>query len=138
MRNMLILISAIVLLLTASPAIAGDYGGTWQAEVTESLTTCEDLGRDFVGQYTIEVYQSKDNLIVQAERPNVRYVGKLMTDNHNKAHLQATYIKDGGYVTELVDIDFDDSQTAQGRVLWRWSDGVYACGGSFSFVLMRD
>ena len=54
------------------------------------------------------------------------------------AHLQATYIKDGGYVTELVDIDFGYGKTAKGEVVWRWSDGVYACGGSYSFTLTRD
>lgn len=138
MRNILITISALFILLIAPPALAGDYGGTWKAEVTESHTACEDLGRDFVGHYTIEIFQSKDNLIVQAERPNVRYVGKLKPDNPNMAHLQATYIKDGGYVTELVDIDFGDKKTAKGGVVWRWSDGVYACGGSYSFTLIRD
>lgn len=137
MRNILILISALFVLLVASPVSAGDYGGIWKAEVTESLTACEDLGRDFVGHYTIEVFQSKDNLIVHAERPYVRYIGKLKAESPSVAHLQATYIKDGGYVTELVDIEFE-GQTAKGGVVWRWSDGVYACGGSYTFVLTRE
>jgi len=138
MRNIIITISTILILLTASIALAGDFGGTWKAEVTESHTSCEDLGRDKVGHYTIEVFQSKDNLIVQAERPNVRYVGKLKPENPNMAHLQSTYIKDGGYVTELVDIEFVDVKNAKGGVVWRWSDGVYACGGSYTFVLTRE
>jgi len=138
MRNIQIVILALVVILAAPIALAGDYGGTWKAEVTESKTTCKDLGRDSVGHYTIEIFQSRDNLIVQAERPNVRYVGKLVPDNPNKAHLQATYIKDGGYVTELVDIEFEDGKAAKGGVVWRWSDGVYACGGNFRFILTRD
>lgn len=137
MRN-IITIMALFILLAAFPAMAGDYGGTWKAEVTESLTACEDLGRDFVGHYTIEVFQSKDNLIVQAQRPNVRYIGKLKAENPNMAHLQATYTKDGGYVTELVDIEFEGGVAAKGGVVWRWSDGVYACGGSYTFVLTRE
>ncbi|MGL1861244.1 MAG: hypothetical protein OCC46_01840 [Pseudodesulfovibrio sp.] len=138
MRKFTITLLVVAVLLTSAPGWAGDFGGTWNAEVTESQTACEDLGRDFVGQYVIEVFQSKDNLIVQAERPNVRYVGKLVAENPNAAHLQATYVKDGGYVTELVDMEFVDKNSAKGGVVWRWSDGVYACGGSYTFVLTKQ
>lgn len=135
MRN--IILSALMVLLMAFNAQAGDLAGIWNAEVTESLTNCKTLGWDYVGNYTIEIFQSKNNLIIQGERPNVKYMGRLNDENPNIGHLSATYMDDGGYVTELVDVEFIEGDTGKGGVVWRWSDGVYSCGGSFSFLLTR-
>lgn len=132
-----ILLTTIFVLLMVTPAAADEFGGIWEAEVTKEMTVCEEIGRDKVGHYTIEVFQSDKNLIVQAQRPNVRYFGKFLEDNPMAAHLQSTYEEDGGYVTELVDMVFNDESSASGDVVWTWSDGVYSCGGTYSFVLNR-
>jgi len=135
MRN--ILLTVLFILLAATPTSAGDYGGVWKAHVTESMTTCEEIGRDKVGEYTIEIFQSEKKVIVQAQRPNVRYTGKFLADDPNAIHLNSTYEEDGGYVTELVDLFFENGATAHGNVVWTWSDGLYTCGGTYQFNLKR-
>lgn len=138
MKKLNILICVFTLLLIANGAFAEDLSGKWLADVTSAETQCEDLGWDPVGNYTIEIFKGEKSIIIVPQRPHVRYVGKFLTDMPNKAHLRATYMKDGGYLTEIVDITFENSQSATGKTLWQWSDGVFACGGSYSFVLKRQ
>jgi len=47
------------------------------------------------------------------------------------------YVDDGGYVTELVDIDLSSDTTGSGRSVWRWSNGYYSCGGNFTFTMEK-
>jgi len=138
MKKFSVIIAVFVFLLVASGAFAEDLSGQWSADVISADTRCEDLGWDPVGNYTIEILKGEKSIIIVPERPHVRYVGKFLPDIPNKAHLRATYMKDGGYLTEIVDIDFKNSQSATGKTVWQWSDGVFACGGSYSFVLKRQ
>lgn len=137
MKTVLIMMS--VMLVATCTAVAQDaFTGQWIAEVTESTTHCERIGKDLLGEYHLTFNLEGTELTLQGQRDHVTYHGILNPADPLKAHVQATYNEDGGYVTELVDIAFsEDGASGQGGVTWRWSDGLHQCGGSFLFILKR-
>jgi hypothetical protein len=52
-------------------------------------------------------------------------------------HVNGSYVKDGGYVHEMLDIGFENDSTGEGGSMWQWSDGYYQCGGRFQFNLKK-
>jgi hypothetical protein len=135
-KIVLFLMTAMVLLLSRQ-ALAEDYSGTWIGTVTETLSHCKDLGKAEPGDYLLTITQ-KGNDIMIMENVNQRpFKGKLRPEDPRHVHVRATYTTDGGYVTELVDIDFVNAESGTGGSVWRWSDGYYECGGSFKFTLKK-
>ncbi len=65
------------------------------------------------------------------------YEGVVNPNKPGKVHVNGTYTDDGGYVSELVDIDFADYTKGKGTGVWQWSDGYYQCGGRYKFTLTK-
>ena len=114
-----------------------NYSGQWLGTVTESINRCERLGKAEPGDYKLTiVHQDSDIMIMEnvVQRP---YTGVISPQRPRNVFVNGTYIDDGGYVTELVDIVFESDSKGQGQSVWRWSDGYYQCGGRFHFDLKK-
>jgi len=114
---------------------AQDYSGQWLGTITESQNHCEDLGKAEPGDYKITIVQ-KDNAILLMENVVQRpYRGGIDPETPRNVRVQGTYNVDGGYVSEIVDIVFENERQGSGQSVWSWSDGYYQCGGRFAFEL---
>ncbi|MCG6919053.1 MAG: hypothetical protein LJE88_02820 [Deltaproteobacteria bacterium] len=123
--------------LLSVPGFALDLNGIWNVTVTDSITHCAGAGKGKVGDYTIALTQKGDKITIIGQASQTRYVGEAKQGAPNHVHVHSTDNLHGGYVTELVDIDFDNDQTGKGGSVWRWSDGLYQCGGSYKFTLHK-
>lgn len=116
---------------------AQDYSGQWLGTITESQNHCEDLGKAEPGDYKITIVQ-KDNAILLMENVVQRpYRGVIDPETPRNVRVQGTYNVDGGYVSEIVDIVFENERQGSGQSVWSWSDGYYQCGGQFKFELTQ-
>lgn len=137
MKYMNFILAFTVFIFICSPVTAEDLTGDWNATVTESFTYCENLGKDYVGNYSIRITQTGNVISIVGER-GITWTGIIKNENSKHAHVRATFNKDGGYVTELIDIDFDASlKEGRGGSVWTWTDGLFQCGGSFKFKLKK-
>lgn len=123
--------------LLSVPVFALDLNGTWNATITDSLSHCKKLGKYEPGDYTINLTQKGNNISIIEKESQTRYVGTVKQGAPNHVHVRSTYNLHGGYATELVDIEFENDQAGKGGSVWRWSDGLFECGGSYKFTLLK-
>lgn len=116
---------------------ADSYGGQWLGTVSESVNRCKRLGKAEPGDYKLTIIHDGADITIMENVMQRPYVGVVNPDKPRKVHVQGTYVDDGGYVSELVNIEFDDYEQGKGQSVWRWSDGYYECGGRFSFTLKK-
>jgi hypothetical protein len=137
MRRWITVLIVSVCSVYATTVWAIDLSGVWNAKVTESITHCENIGKAAPGDYSIEIVQNGIKLSIDTESIPTPYVGTVNVGKPPRAHVRNTYHQHGGYVTELVDIDFKDEDSGHGGSTWRWSDGYHQCGGNFKFTLEK-
>lgn len=125
------------LLCLPAVCIAESYGGQWLGTVYDSINRCKRLGKAEPGDYILTIIHDGADITIMENVMQRPYVGVVNPNRPGKVHVQGTYIDDGGYVTELVSIEFDNYKMGKGQSAWRWSDGYYECGGSFSFTLKK-
>ena len=127
-------------LVLSNPAgVFADYSGQWLATITESVNRCEELGKEKLDEYTLTIDQKANDIMILIMKNAVqrKYKGGIDPERPRNIHVQGTYMDDGGYVSELVDITFESDRRGQGRSVWTWSDGYYQCSGRFAFVLEK-
>lgn len=114
-----------------------DYSGQWLGTITESKNLCKNLGKAEPGDYKLTITQNDNDIVIMENVVQRPYTGHINPEQSHRFHIQGSYSDDGGYVSELVDIEFDSETSGKGKSVWRWSDGYYACGGTFAFTLEK-
>lgn len=137
MKKWTFLLVVCTLSLLSVPGFALDLNGTWKATVTDSLSHCKKLGKYEPGDYIIHITQKGSSISIFDETSQTEYVGAVKQGAPNHVHVRTTDNLHGGYVTELVDIEFENEQAGKGGSVWRWSDGLFECGGSYKFTLLK-
>ena len=135
--------AALVLLIGAiiiQPGLSSgaDYSGQWVGTITESENRCDNLGKAKLGKYTLTITHKGNDLVVMENLVKRPYSGVFNPSNPQIAHILGSYVDDGGFVTELVDLEFESDSTGNGKSVWRWSNGYYSCGGKFSFTMLKQ
>ena len=122
-----------------APAVvcAQNFSGQWLGKVTESLNDCDRIGKTEPGDYKLTIVHKNEDIMLMENVEQVPYRGVVRPDRPLKVFVQGVYDLHGGYVTEMLDIEFDDAQKGQGQSVWSWSDGYYQCGGRFKFGLEK-
>ncbi len=125
------------LLLHPALSYGNDYSGQWLGTISESKNLCKNLGKAEPGEYKLTITQQDEDIVIMENVVQRPYRGRLNPEEPNLFHVQGSYVDDGGYVSELVDIEFESETAGTGKSVWRWSDGYYACGGTFAFTLEK-
>lgn len=115
-----------------------DFTGQWLGTITESINRCDHLGKAKPGDYKLTISHQGNDIVVTENVVQRPYTGVFNPQRPQFAHVQGAYVDNGGYVTELVDIEFDSVTTGKGKSVWRWSGGYYSCGGTFNFTLVKQ
>jgi hypothetical protein len=126
-----------LLLAMASRVSAQDYSGTWLATVSESATWCINIGKTEPGDYKLTIVQKGNDITLLENVVQRPYKGFIDPKRPRNLHVNGSYIKDGGYVNEMIDIAFENDSAGKGESAWQWSDGYYQCGGRFKFELKK-
>ena len=137
MKILNILIVSILLPVLASHAAAQNYSGQWLATVSESVSWCKDIGKTETGDYKLTIVQKGNDVMLMENVVQRPYKGFIDPKRPRNLHITGSYVKDGGYVNEMLDIGFDSESAGQGGSVWQWTDGYYQCGGRFKFDLKR-
>ena len=138
MKRATCLIYFIVLFICLPTLSLGQgYSGQWLGTVSESINRCKGLGKAEPGDYKLTIIHDNADITIMENVVQRPYTGVVNPDRPKKVHVQGSYAEDGGYVTELVNIEFADENNAEGQSVWRWSDGYYECGGRFAFTLKK-
>ncbi len=66
------------------------------------------------------------------------FAGTVNHQDSSKAHLRGVIAMEGGYISEIVDMELVDADHLRGGTVWHWSDGVFQCGGSLTFTGRRE
>ena len=132
-----ILLSCFLLPAVACPVAAQNYGGTWLATVSESVSWCKSIGKTEIGDYKLTIVHKGNDVTLLENVVQRPYKGFIDPKRPLNLHVNGSYTKDGGYVNEMIDIGFENDSAGQGGSVWQWSDGYYQCGGRFKFVLKR-
>ena len=121
------------------PAVlfAQDFSGQWLGTITTSLNRCERLGKAEPGDYKLTIVQKDDEILLMENVQQVPYKGVVNPKRPRDVFVQGVYNIHGGYVTEMLEIAFDDARKGQGESVWYWSDGYHQCGGRFKFTLEK-
>jgi cytochrome bd-type quinol oxidase subunit 1 len=118
-------------------AWAVDYTGQWRGTITTSENRCKNLGKGKPGEYVLTFIQ-KDNEIVAMENIVKRpYRGVVNPSHPEFVHVVGSYVTTGGFVTEMVDLEFQSETAGTGKSSWQWSNDFFSCGGNFAFTLEK-
>ena len=137
MKILGICLYSFLLLAMASHVSAQDYNGTWLATVSESVTWCINIGKTEPGDYKLTIVQKGNDITLLENVVQRPYKGFIDPKRPLNLHVNGSYIKDGGYVNEMIDIAFENDSAGKGESAWQWSDGYYQCGGRFKFKLKK-
>lgn len=115
-----------------------DYGGQWLGTITKTENNCKkDLGKAGLGNYKLTIIEKGKDLVIMENVVKRPYTGAFNFQQQRIARVHGSYVVDGGYVTESVNVEFIDEATGKGDSVWRWSNGYLACGGRFNFTLVK-
>jgi hypothetical protein len=137
MKIFSIFLSSFVLLAVALPVAAQNYSGTWLATVNDSVSWCKNLGKTEPGDYKLTIVHKGNDITLLENVVQRPYKGIIDPKRPLNLHVNGSYVKDGGYVNEMIDIGFENDSTGMGGSVWQWSDGYFQCGGRFKFDLKR-
>ena len=129
--------SSFLILALASYVAAQNYSGTWLAKVNESVSWCKNIGKTEPGDYKLTIVHKGNDVTLLENVVQKPYKGFIDPKRPLNLHVNGAYIKDGGYVNEMIDIGFDNESAGQGGSVWQWTDGYFQCGGRFQFDLKR-
>ena len=111
--------------------------GQWLGTVTASLNRCEQIGKAEPGDDKLTIVHKDDEIMLAENVQQVPYKGVINLKRARNVFVQGVYNIHGGYVTEMLEIVFDDANKGQGESVWHWSDGYHQCGGRFKFGLEK-
>ena len=140
MRPKAFLLTSIILAFIFLPSVllAGDFDGKWIAKVNKSNSACKNIGVEFKDHYVVLIKQEEGNTVTATvESTGNVFHGFRQPANLNLIHLMGSFLKDAGIVTQYFDLQMADSNSGSGGTVWTWSNGMYNCGGSYSFTLER-
>ncbi len=124
-------------LMPAAAMAAEDFSGQWLGTVTESLNDCRRIGKVEPGDYKLTIVHKDDDIMLMENVEQVPFRGVVNPKRPRNVFVQGVYNIHGGYVTEMLEIAFDDAKKGQGESVWYWSDGYHQCGGRFKFGLEK-
>ncbi len=81
--------------------------------------------------------QKATSKYVVHRKSGITYYGKVDMENPMIIHYWASYLKDGGVVTERLQFEKSDETNGKGKSEWNWSDGLMSCGGQYSFTAVQ-
>jgi hypothetical protein len=116
---------------------AQNFSGQWLGNVTESVNHCERLGKVEPGDYKLTIVQKDEEIMLMENVEQVPFRGVINPQQPLKVFVQGVYDIHGGYVTEMLEIQFEGERRGQGESVWYWSDGYHQCGGRFKFGLEK-
>lgn len=132
-----IFLLASCLFILPRQTMAENYSGQWLGTITDSVNTCENLGKAEPGEYKLTVIHKENRIVIMENVVQRPYDGRINPEQPHLVHFQGAYVDDGGYVNELLNVEFTSDSDGKGESMWRWSDGYYACGGKFNFRLSK-
>ncbi len=124
-------------LLSPALSFAENYNGQWLGTITESVNNCKNLGKAEPGEYKLTIIHQDNDITIMENVVQRPYEGVINPAKTQSVQVHGTYTDDGGYVSELVTINFTDEATGEAHSVWQWSDGYYFCGGQFKFTLTK-
>ena len=113
-------------------------GVEWKSTITQQFSGCKNIGQNIDKTHTYVILVKTDKKIVVIHRKSgISYYGKVDTENPMIIHYWASYLKDGGVLTERLRFEKSDETNGKGRSEWNWSDGLMSCGGQYSFTAVQ-
>ncbi len=113
-------------------------GIEWKSTITHQSSACKNIGQNIDKTHTYVILVKTDKKVVVVHRKSgISYYGKVDTENPMLIHYWASYLKDGGVVTERLRFEKSDETNGKGRSKWNWSDGLMSCGGEYSFTAVQ-
>jgi hypothetical protein len=113
-------------------------GVEWVSTITHQSTACKNIGQNIDKTHTYVILAKTEKEVVVVHRKSgISYYGKVDTENPMLIHYWASYLKDGGVVTERLQFKKSDDTNGEGRSEWNWSDGLMSCGGQYSFTATK-
>lgn len=134
--KLFVFVLGLVLTLTSTVS-AQNFSGQWLGTVSESVNRCERLGKAEPGDYKLTIVHKDGDIMIMENVRQVPYKGVIKPNPPHSVFVQGAYEDDGGYVTELLEIEFVNESEGRGHSVWSWSDGYYQCGGRFNFTLKK-
>jgi hypothetical protein len=130
---------AVLGIMWMQPALshATDYTGQWRGAITEPTKDCKNLGKGKPGEYTLTFVHKGDEFVGMENSVKRPYKGVVNPSRPQFVHLVGSYVTDGGYVMETVDLEFQTETKGIGKSTWRWSNDFFSCGGNFTFALEK-
>lgn len=135
-KKLFVFVIGLVLSLTSTVS-AQNFSGQWRGTVSESVNRCERLGKAEPGDYKLTIVHKDGDIMIMENVRQVPYKGVIKPNQSHNVFVQGAYEDDGGYVTELLEIEFINEDEGRGHSVWNWSDGYYQCGGRFNFTLKK-
>jgi hypothetical protein len=126
-----------IIFCSAGWSTGANYDGQWRGTVTESTNTCERIGKADPGDYILTILHQEERITIMDNVEQRPYTGAIDPEKPAIVVVKGTYAVDGGYLTEMVTIDFVDDNSGNGKSTWHWSDGYHSCGGRFAFSLKK-
>jgi hypothetical protein len=114
MKIFKIFLSSFVLLALALPVAAQNYSGTWLATVNDSVSWCINLGKTGPGDYNLTIVHKGNDITLLENVVQRPYRGIIDPKRPLNLHVNGSYVKDGGYVHEMLDIGFENDSTGLG------------------------
>ena len=113
-------------------------GVEWKSTITHQSSACKNIGQNIDKSHTYVIIAKTDKKVIVVHRKSGNtYHGKVDTENPMIIHYWASYLKDGGVVTERLQFEKSDETSGKGKSEWNWSDGLMSCGGQYSFSAVR-
>jgi hypothetical protein len=126
-------------LLVPAVSTAGEYDGTWNAEVTRATSNCKSMGKGIEGNYTAVIRQEEGSTLTMTIKESGRVFHGVQAPGAKgpSLHLVASYLEEAGIISQEMTIEMADVDTGSGYTHWNWSDGLMICGGQYDFTLQR-
>lgn len=126
-----------VVCLRPTLSLAVDYTGQWRGTITESVNECKNLAKGEPGEYMLTFVHNGADFVGMENKVKRPYKGVVNPSRPQFVHLVGSYVTNGGYVTETIDIEFLAETAGTAKSVWRWSNDFFSCGGSFAFTLKK-
>lgn len=138
-----VLPGALLCLLSLTQVVAGEdlvtvEGVEWKSTITHQSSACKNIGQNIDKSHTYVILAKTDKKVVVVHRKSgISYYGTVDTEDPMIIHYWASYLRDGGVVTERLQFEKSNETNGKGKSEWNWSDGLMSCGGQYSFSAVQ-
>ncbi len=139
-KNILIQIafSIISVFILSSCAQKEPIKQNWKGTVTESNSTCKNIGKDILGDYDFVVeFGEKDTILLTVVLSGNIFKGLRSESDTSLYHFTGNFQEDAGILSEIMEIRITEPGVGIGKSKWSWSDGLMSCKGDFVFTLKK-